>query len=200
MKMKKVLTIVIFALAISLVAGPAVSLAQYGEEEIVKVLQLDKEVWNPETEEFVDNLGLNDYRFAPGEKIFFKLTIKNVGDRTFDKVDLRDYLPEYLELFSGDLSFEINDLVVDETEERRFEAKVVSAENFPNDKSIICVVNTAEAWSGDERDKDTAQICLEKKVLGVTTLPPTGPSNWLLALVSAAAMGSLGFYLLKFSN
>lgn len=171
----------------------------YGGEVCVKTgeLQINKKVWNIEDGLFVDNMSLTDYKFAPGEEITFKLKIKNVGDETFDRVYVKDSLPDYLELISGELEFEINDLVVDETEEREFKAKVVSTDKLPKDKTVICVVNTAEAWSGDERDKDTAQVCLEKKVLGVKALPSTGPKNWLIALFSPLIAGLIGIYLIK---
>lgn len=171
----------------------------YGEEVCVRTgeLQIDKEVWDVEDGLFVDNMGLTDYKFAPGEVIIFKLKIKNVGDEKFDKVYVKDTLPEYLELVSGELSFEINDLEVDETEEREIKARVVSADKFPDD-TTICDKNTAEVWSGDERDKDTAQICMEEKVLGVKVMPPTGPGNWFFILPFSLLSGLIGIALLKF--
>lgn len=176
---------------------------QYGVGEVcvrTGQLQIDKEVWDVADGLFVDNMGLTDYKYAPGEEFTFKLKIKNVGDETFDKVYVKDTLPDYLELVSGQLSFEISDLSVGETEEREFKVRVVSADKFPNDKTIICVINAAEVWSGDEKDKDTAQVCLEKKVLGVKVLPPTGPENWLGLLLFSIAAGAIGISLIKFSK
>lgn len=174
---------------------------QYGGGEVcvrTGKLQVNKKIRNPKDGSFVDNLGLGDYKFAPGEEIAFKLFIKNVGDATFSKVEVKDTLPEYLEKASGELSFEISNLTVGETEEREFKAKVVSSEKFPGDKTTLCVVNTAEVWSGDERDKDTAQVCLEKKVLGVT--PVTGPENGLAILAFSLLAGIAGVSFLKFSK
>lgn len=172
---------------------------QYGGGEVcvrTGELQIDKEVWNIGNGLFVDNMGINDYKFSPGEEITFRLKIKNVGDKTFDKVYVKDTLPDYLELISGDLSFEINDLSVGETEEREFKVRVVSADKFP-DKSTICVVNSAETWSEDEKDKDTSQVCLEKKVLGVKVLPPTGPKNSILILGFSIISAVLSLILLR---
>lgn len=161
----------------------------YGGEVCVKIgeLQINKKVCDPTQGEcdlekleeavFVDNLGLTQYTFAPGEGIIFRLEIKNVGDETFDKVYVTDTLPDYLELVSGETSFEIDNLDPDEVVTREIEARVVSADKLAND---VCVVNSAETWSDDERDKDTAQVCLKKKVLGVVTIPVTGPENWLI--------------------
>jgi len=156
---------------------------QYGGDEVcVKTgeLQINKKVWDKEKSEFVDNLGITTYKFSSGEEIVFKLEIKNVGDETFDKVSVSDSLPSYLELVSGETYFEIADLSPDEVETREIKAKVVSSERLPYDKTLICVINQAEVWSGDEKDKDTSQVCIEKKVLGITTIPVTGPENWLI--------------------
>lgn len=169
---------------------------QYGGGEVcvrTGKLQINKKVKNPTDGSFIDNLGLTSYKFAPGEEITFRLEIKNVGDATFSKVNVKDSLPEYLEKLSGDLEFEIGDLTVGETEEREIKAKVAG---LPNDKTTICVVNIAEAWSGDEHDKDTAQVCLEKKVLAA--VPVTGPSSLLLILSMIA--GFAGLSLIKFSK
>lgn len=205
-KALKTLPILISVLALLFVARPALAAIRcetyYEGEVCVRTgeLQIDKEVWDIEDGLFVDNMGLTDYKFAPGEEITFKLKIKNVGDETFNKVYVKDTLPDYLKLISGDLEFEIDDLSPGETEEREFKARVVSADKFPNDKTIICVVNTAETWSGDESDKDTAQVCLEKKVLGVEILPPTGPENWLIFLSFIILSGLFGIYLIRFKR
>lgn len=204
LSVKKILLVLVLFFVLALAAKPllaAVRCEIYYEGEVcvrTGELQIDKEVWDVEDGLFVDNMGLTDYKFAPGEEITFKLKIKNVGDETFAKVYVQDTLPDYLELVSGDLSFEIDDLVVGETEEREFKARVVSADRFPYDKTVICVVNTAEARADDEGDKDTAQVCLEKKVLGLVVLPPTGPEDWLVVLLSSGLIGILGVYLLKF--
>lgn len=176
---------------------------QYGGGQVcvrTGELQIDKKVWHPQNKLFVDNLGIFDYKFAPGEEAIFQLNIKNVGDATFDKVTVQDTLPPYFELTSGSLSFEISDLTPGETETREIRARVVSAEKIPNDKTVICNVNTAEVWSGDNRDRDTSQVCLEKKVLGVAVFPPTGPQGWWVVLLSSLITGATGIYLLKFKK
>jgi len=208
--MKKLsITIVIFSFLIALpfFAKPLLAAIRceqvYGGPEVcvrTGELQIDKEVWDVEDGLFVDNMSVSDYKFAPGEEITFKLKIKNVGDKTFNKVYVNDTLPEYLELISGDLSFEIDDLAVGETEEREFKVRVVSADRFPSDEAIICVVNTAEAWSGDEKDKDTAQVCLEKKVLGITVFPPTGSEDWIVILPFSLLAGLVGIYLTRIKD
>lgn len=173
---------------------------QYGGGEIcVKTgqLQIDKEVWNPETGKFVDNLGLSNYRFAPGEEIIFRLKIKNVGDETFGKIEVRDWLPKLLDLVNGNIAFDVTNLHPGDVREYKIKTKVTSADKFPSGKTLVCEVNAAEVWSGDERDKDTAQVCLTKKVLGVTILPKTGPEYLLIFLLLSSFAGIVGLSLIK---
>jgi len=164
-------------------------------------LLLDKKVWDPKNSEFKDNLvgvSADIYKFAPGEEITFRLKIKNVGDEKFDKVYVKDTLPDYFELVSGDLEFEIDDLDPDEEVEREFKVKVKSEENIPN-QSPICDTNTtnrAKAWSGDEVDEDSSQVCIARKVLAAE-LPPTGPQNTLLLLGFSLLSGLTGISLIK---
>jgi len=205
--MKKLSTILIVAallLVLPLVAKQAKATVycdiQYGEVCREIRLEINKEVWDPYDERFEENLFLDkeNYIFGPGEIIRFKIKVTNVGDETFDKVYVKDYLPDYLVLESGDFSFEINDFEPGETETREFEARVVSSEKFP-DNTTICEDNRAKVWSGDESDEDIAKVCLIEKVLGVEELPPTGPENWLLLVPFSLLAGLVGIYLRKFS-
>lgn len=167
---------------------------QYGVGEVcVKTgeLQIDKKVWHPADGAFVDNLTLTSYIFNVGEEIVFKLTVKNVGDEAFDKVTVTDTLPSFLEHLSGDLSFEINNLGVGESREYEIRARV-KPDQFSADKLTLCDVNTARVESGDQGDKDTSQVCAEKKVLGVAVLPAAGPSDWIPAALFSVISGLLG--------
>ncbi|MDP3998204.1 MAG: hypothetical protein Q8P89_01125 [bacterium] len=176
---------------------------QYGGGQVcvrTGQLQIDKEVFDPQENKFVDNLGLTSHKFSPGDEVVFKLMIKNVGDATFDKVSVNDTFPSLLERTSGDLSFEIGDLTPGETEEREIKAKVVSSSQFPEDKTTVCVVNSAEVRSGDEHDADTSQVCVERKVLGAVVQPATGPQDWLFILTLLLEAGIAGILLKKFSK
>jgi len=166
---------------------------QYGGNCREIDLQIDKLIYDPESNSFVDNLGINDYKFTSNEQITFKLKIRNNGEETFQHIDVRDYLPDYVLHQSGDLDFDIYDLVPNETEERDIVVKVVSSQNLPQDKSIVCVVNKAEATNGADSDSDTSQFCIEEKVLGMTTIPKTG-ANLFSAIILLIAALSLGFY------
>ncbi|KKU02220.1 MAG: hypothetical protein UX99_C0019G0019, partial [Candidatus Amesbacteria bacterium GW2011_GWB1_47_26] len=197
-----------FLLLLPLLLPASVSAAvdcetQYGGGEVcVKTgqLQIDKKVFDPQSQKFIDNLGITSWKFTSGDEITFKLMVKNVGDATYNTVDVTDILPDFLELVSGNVNFRITDLTSEETEEREIKVKVVSAEKFPADKSVLCVVNAAKAVSGDERNRDTAQVCLEKKVLGIKKSPEVGPKNSTWVILGSTMLGLLGLIFINKSD
>lgn len=179
---------------------------QYGGGEVcVKTgkLQIDKKIkFNGN---LFDNLfGGDAHKYVPGEEIEFKLSVKNVGDETFSSVQVKDMLPSILELKEVSVSYkteglssfayEIKDLTVGETEEATIKAKVVSADKLTDNS--ICDVNTAEATSGNDSDKDTAKFCVVKQVLGVT--PVTGPETGLVVMFASLLIGLSGLVLVRF--
>jgi len=173
--------------------------SQYGGGEVcVKTgeLNIDKQVYNPNSSSFVDNLSLHTHYFKAGDEITFKLKVKNTGDEKLSSVHVKDTLPSYLYLSSGDLDYYITDLEVNETDERELKAKVVNNSNLPS-QSLTCVVNQGEAWASDEHDSDTSQVCIKKDV---ETLPATGPGLNSLILLTSLSSAAIGFYLLKLAH
>lgn len=159
-------------------------------------IQVNKEVFDPQNKKFVDNLGLTSHHFAAGEEVTFRLTIKNIGDNTLDNVQVTDTLPSFLEQVAGqEYSFNINKLVVNQSVQKEVKARVVPISKLPNDKTVVCDVNTAVAQSGDKRDQDTAQVCSEKKV--AKELPKAGAEDTFVTLLSSGVFGYLG---LKFAK
>jgi len=198
----------LLAVSVSFVQG------QYGPYEGVAPagqILVDKKIRNPWAQkgaanEYVDNLGLQpeDYHFAPGEKVDFRIIVKNTGNTTFEKVEVKDTLPQYLDyvLGSGDVNREIRDITFsygelkpDKTWTIEFSAKVFPADEIPNEQTTICVLNKAEGWANNQYDDDTTQLCLTKeKVLGVQ--PPAGANLFPLGL-SCLGISALGFYFRK---
>lgn len=184
---------------------------QYGGTQVCVTtgqLQIDKEIYDPQNKKYVDNLGINDYRFSPGELISFRLSIKNVGDATLGNVAVSD-TPQagFLDLATGALNFNLTNLAPGETRQQELRFKVVDASKFPQN-NVICIVNAAEANADNSHDRDTSQICLERKVLAVETkgglpqalpkeLPKTGPEGLLLGLVGSVAGLVTGMRLMR---
>jgi uncharacterized repeat protein (TIGR01451 family) len=171
-------------------------------------LVLDKTVQHPKTGVYVDNTGVNDPKYGPDGTVRFKLTVRNTGTTTFDKVTVTDTLPDYIAFTEGDAkthTFTLDNLKPNESRTIDLSAKIVSTNALPNDKGITCVTNAAKATAGDQSASDTAQFCIEKNVLStkgglpvyptpsVTTTPPTGPEA--LALAGLVPSSVLGFFL-----
>lgn len=195
MKIKNLL--ITFSALVAVFLIPATALAdQYGEVEVSKDISLDKKVKKPGTDEWVDNLFASDYKYAPEQEIEFKITVANAGDRDLENIKLKDILPSYLNHVSGDLEYTFN-LSVDESRDFYIKARVVRIDELANDQGLYCLVNTAEAWFNDQVDKDTTQICIEKKVLGFVAIPEAGPAENRLILFGSTMLALAGWALIK---
>ncbi len=204
---KKIFLSVVFVTLISLASfGSALAAERcetlYGGGEVcvrTGELQIDKEVWDPDNSKFVDNLGIENHKFTTAEIVTFRLIIKNVGEETLNQIEVTDNLPDFLFFIEGETGrFKIDKLNPGESFEKTFKAQVKSESQLT--VPTICVVNTAEARAGDEHDKDTAQLCLTKKVLGITTLPKTGVFglSYLIAFFIFTAL--VGFLLIRLNH
>lgn len=197
------ITLGLFIVVVSPVSAAVRCETQYGDNQVCVTtgqLQIDKKILNPDNQSWVDNLYITDHKFKTSDVVKFKLTIKNVGDNTLHNVKVVDSLPNFL-FFTGTTAseFTIDSLNPGESKDLEVEARVVSESQLTVNEA--CDVNTAEANSSEgEHDKDTAKLCVTKKVLGVTTLPKTGPTNTLLILSLSAIAGLAGFALLRFSK
>lgn len=181
---------------------------QYGSDCPPQDLIVNKDVKHPVTRTYVENLGTADVLFAPTNEVIYRLTVRNTGDTTLGEVKVTDVLPPYLSYVSGGpsgttynpddrtVTFMLKDLKADESRTFELKAKIVEASAFPSGRSVFCVVNTARVESGERRDEDTSQICIEANVLGTTSLPEAGFRD-ILMIVPFAALGFFGFTLLQ---
>ena len=168
---------------------------------------IDKLVWNPTAETFVDNLGTGDHKFTATQEIIFRVTAKNTSSVFLDKIDVVDTLPAELTYLSSpgtfdastrEIRWEVTGLEAGESRDFEIRAKVVTADKLPSDRSISCVVNAAEARIPENTDRDTSQVCIEQPIVG--ELPDTGPMEWLLVLGGSSVLGITGLRLMKRSK
>lgn len=154
-------------------------------------LLINKKIWDPDGKVFVDNLGLSNHIFQEGEEVTFTIDVKNVGDATLDTVNFIDTLPSFLQWSGGDsLTLTITSLTPGQTITKQIKTKVLAT------SGIVCPVNSVSISSPrGGSDTDTAQLCVGKNVLGVTTVPKTGPEMGVL--MALPAFGAIGFYLKK---
>ena len=181
---------------------------------------VNKTVQNPQTGQFVDNLGTNDPRFSAGQAVNFQITLTNTGSTTIPQTAVKDTFPGFVDFTSGNGSFDSNtktltfttdNLNPGETRTFSISGKVIDAKGLPD--GVTCVVNQATATTNTgQMSQDNAQFCIQKQAVttttkgglpvlpppSVTTTPPTGPE--LLPLIGLLPAGLSGFFLRKKSR
>jgi uncharacterized repeat protein (TIGR01451 family) len=177
---------------------------------------INKTVQNPQTAAFVDNLNINDPKFAPASSVKFNITVTNTGSSAIAKTTVKDTLPQFVNFVSGSgsfdsntkvLTFDVENLAAGESRTFTIAAKVTDSGQLPADQGITCVVNQALATSENgQQSSDNSQFCIQKPVLGetkgglkvfpapaVTTTPSTGPE--MLPLIGLIPSAVAGFFL-----
>lgn len=193
---KTLLLLLFFVLAIKPAFAAVSCTTQYGGGQTCVTtgqLLVNKKVWDPTSQAFVDNLGVADHRFQTGEEVIFSVDIKNVGDNTLNNIQFTDTLPGFLVWSSGDaLSSTINMLTPGQTVTKVIRARIISnlAATVTCDRNIA--VATADNGSSD---RDTAQLCV-----GTTpkAIPAAGPEMAVLALLPG--FGAAGWFLRKITS
>jgi len=179
-------------------------------------IDIDKFVLNPQTNEFVDNLGRDHHRFKAGEEVRFRIRVRNVGDLAVANLTIRDFLPVYLEASGGDFSgkggtteLAIGELKPGEEAIRELRVRVVSEDRLL--VGVQCdIANTAVIVADDkEFDRDIVTFCTERQVkevvrkeqeMDITELPPTGPTTYTVILWSSLGLAVTGIALLVFAK
>jgi uncharacterized repeat protein (TIGR01451 family) len=188
-------------------------------------ITINKQIQNPENQEYVDSLPPEAAAFKPGQTIRFKLTVSNVGNNAVSNIAVRDIFPVYLEYAKGSgtydaktrtFSFTIDSLEKQSNKVYFVEAKVAAADKLPNSPQISCVINQARVEANRKVSQDNVKACVSRTDAtaqaqnkpttskgGLPIYPPTqskstpetGPEA--LALIGLAPLGALGFYLRK---
>ena len=166
--------------------------AVYGGQSCVETgaISVDKKVQNPQTNVFVDNLGVNDPKFGPDAPIVFQITLKNTGSVALSKVTVKDVIPQFVTNVNGagsfdatnrTVSFDVTNLQKDESRTFTLSGKIVPNGQFPGDMQTTCVVNQALATTDNgSQAQDNAQFCLQKQA---------APTSGVVALPTASADG-----------
>jgi uncharacterized repeat protein (TIGR01451 family) len=190
---------------------------QYGGECPSQEILINKTVKDPKTGSFVEIIGNNDNKFSPNQNVTFKITVRNTGKDTIERVLVQDIFPEFITFEKGPgkfdsntktLSIEIKNLMPNQMREYIIEGKIAPENKLPADQGIICVVNQAQAKLNGKISTDNTQLCIEKKVLGenkgglkifpqtqAITTPTTGPE--ILALIGLLPGAMTGLILRK---
>jgi uncharacterized repeat protein (TIGR01451 family) len=187
---------------------------------------VNKTVLNPQTNQFVDNLSINDPKYQPGFITTFQISVTNTSNNNISKIDVKDIFPQYVSFANGagtfdtnsnTLSFRLTNLAPNETRKYSIVGRVFNTDQIPVAQgSVICVVNQAIAMiDGNDVSQDNAQFCIEKNVPAVTTIttkggfpvlpsvlttstPKTGPEA--LVLLGLVPTGIAGWFMIRYSN
>lgn len=172
-------------------------------------ITINKLVQNPSTDVFVDNLNINDPRYAPSQNVTFQIKVLS-NDADVTRITVKDVLPQHVTFVSGPgnydantntLTFDINNPAKGKEQVFNVVGKIDDASKLPG--GITCTVNqvSAESQNG-QRASDNAQFCIEVVTKGglpvatppaITTTPPTGPE--LIPLAALIPGGLAGVVL-----
>ena len=190
---------------------------QYGTTCVPTNLNVNKQVRNPVTGEFWENLQNGDATYSPGAEVIFRLVINNADNQSFGEVFVKDTLPDKLkdgavasenksqvtdESYNSstrELTFKIHDLKAGEGREVKIKATVVDAGAFPSGTNPFCdVTNKARVEANGRSDEDTAKLCVQLNVLGKVTLPKAGVEDYMpLMPILALTISGVGLIFKK---
>lgn len=192
-------------LAFIILITPPVSADYVGPQPSpVGALFLNKTVRHPDVSVFVENLDITAPHFLPEQDVFFRIEVKNVGNKDLVDMIVKDVLPDQL-IFADDpnkriMEFKVDRLTPNESKFFEIKARVKSQKDLPNN-NITCVTNVAEARVENLVNQDTSVICIESKVLGVVkTLPKTGITNFEFLLGGSIISSALAIFLMRKSQ
>lgn len=160
---------------------------------------INKKIFNPQSQQFVDNLSRDQYLFIPNQTVDFQLVVTNTGNTDLFNFEITDQLPAQLSYISGGSldkggqpHFFINKLVPNQSQTFLLKAKTNVNQSLAG---IVCPVNLAQVKTGSLMDQDTSTFCIQqninKQVPVVEQLPKTGLPliAWFLVGLLPAGLG-----------
>lgn len=169
------------------------------------IVHVNKQVRNPVTGVYVDNLGLNDPHFFADNAIFFRISVENSGTSTISRVTVTDNLPPFIQYVSGgnysagnrQVQFYFDNVAPGERRYTTVQVRALPLDQLPAAKSLLCPVNRVFATSVDGGNaEDSAQFCIEKSIM-VAKVPQTGDPIGLLMGLGSLPMLFAGYKLGK---
>lgn len=185
------------------------------------VVSIDAQVQDPQFNRYVDNLGTNDTKFAPGQIVLFKIAVQNKDPKKeLSKVTVTNTFPQHLTINAKGAMYDEKKRTFTWTidklagnEQKVLYAQGTIAKTIP--EIVTCVVNQAVVTVNKEKSQDNTRFCIDKNAVLAAqtkknptttkgglpvyqptqskTTPATGPE--MLALVGLAPAAGLGFYL-----
>jgi uncharacterized repeat protein (TIGR01451 family) len=168
-------------------------------------LVINKKVRHPTNVNlFVENLTANDTAYSPNSEVEYDIAVTNTSNVNYETVTIIDFFPSQVVFVSGPgryevsgnkLTYELSNLNAGQTVHNRVLVKVKDASVFPQDLTCDVVNRTTVTGPGNQSDEDSASLCVQTKVLGVTTLPVAGFEDYAF-MVPFLALAIIGFGIL----
>jgi uncharacterized repeat protein (TIGR01451 family) len=151
---------------------------------------VDKKVKDPESNQYVNNIDQNQTLFSPGDHVFFRVSVTNIGTSTLKNITVMDNLPQFLTVLQTPGTYDnsqrritipVDSLNSQETKSFDLELILSPVEALSGTSSTFCLSNQAVARVDTHQSNDTTQFCVQKTSytsitkggLVVTTPPPT---------------------------
>ena len=152
---------------------------------------------------YVDNLSPSDPRFAPGNRVYFQIKIKNTSNTDLTNVNVKDILPEWVDAVEGpgsynpdtrEISWNYPTLASGEEIIEHITIQVKPQDQLPADKGLMCLSNKATVAASGAADEDNSQFCIEKEVVMTTKggQPVTSTPEAGTPLLAFGALNLLG--------
>jgi len=171
--------------------------------------------------QFVDNLGINDPKFSPGQDITFNIDLTNTGATTFLQTSLKDVLPPQVIFVSSTpngtfdqnsrtVTFIVDNLKANETRTNfRIQGKIVDASQIAQDLTCDPVNVAITTTNTGQTSTSQSRFCIQKGAVTkgglpvfpppkVITTPSTGPE--LIPLIGLLPAGLSGWFLRRKSG
>lgn len=172
----------LFMAGLASLISPRAYAGLYGEEGEARV-SIKKEVRRDNEGDFVEQIS----GLLASEGVEFRIEVENTGSITLEDLDVRDYLPDGLELVSSASSWVITSL--DPGEKVIFFVEAAVAQSVAGVNEQVCLVNVAEALG----ETDSAVVCVSgpkpKVPITATELPESGPASDLAVSYSVLGLG-----------
>lgn len=149
---------------------------------------------------FVENITSSDAAYSAGSEVEYDIAVTNTSNVNFPIVTVIDVFPASVTFMSGPgrfetssnkLTYEISDLKAGTTVHNRVLVRVKDASYFANDLTCDLINTVTATGPGGQSDQDTASMCVQTKVMGVTTLPVAGFEDYayMLPFLALAVIG-----------
>lgn len=201
--MKRLFVVTIMSIVLTFI--PQTTFAQYigAATQPTRGLLIDKKILNPQNNQFVDNLNLDQHTFLPNQDVIFKITVSNVIQSDLKNLTILDFLPSavlnFVSASEGScdspckiVTLKVDSLKVGESKNIEIRTKVKGENELG--VNVSCQTNLGRVTANVNLVyEDTSTFCVSKQILGITKeIPKTGPTQTLPLLILTTLFLAIG--------